>query len=412
MWRSGCGALAALRMLGGRAWSNLRVGLREVAPDPWIRTVWWLKSGGPAFAFRALPVARAKVVGCSFYGSGYGGGCRYVFDELLAAAPGLDLVWLRRAGYPPEEMPSQVRVVRYGSLKSLFELATARVWLDDSRKKFSPSKRRSQFYVQLWHGPFGIKQVERDAVDYLSDSYAHFARRDGQWSDVMVSGSRWFTALIERSFWFNGEVMHAGSPRVDPLLRADSMRMEAIKRALGVHDATQVLLYVPTFRDGTFAYASEASLARLAAAAALRWGGDWTVLARLHPNVAGQSQFTGAVMDVSLHPDLQELIVIADLVVTDYSSVVYDAMVASVRCILFVPDIVEYATGRPLYFHPTELPFEYAETIEGLVERIHGFDEMQNRERVRRFLDTLGACEDGRASQRVAERIIAEILSD
>lgn len=388
---------------------RLRSGLKRVTPEWCLRTIWWLKFGGLAVVFRVIPVRRSKIVASSFYGAGYGGGCRYVFDSLLKITSDIDLVWLLRNDVADAGIPQSVRIVRYGSVRALYELATARVWLDDSRKHHAPPKRRSQFYVQLWHGPFGIKQSEGDALEFLDPSYVFYARRDARWTDLMLSSSVWFSEWIRRAYWFDGEIMAGGNPRIDPLLSISESRTRAIKHDLGVSSASKTLLYAPTFRNSRFPYANGTDLSRLAGAAARRWGGDWIVLVRMHPNVAARRGVYDQFIDVSGHKDSQELLYIADLVITDYSSLMYDSMVASVKCMLYVPDAEEYRRERPLYFEFADLPLPHGYSVNELVACIESFDESEYRANVCRFLSELGVCEDGRSAERLASRLVAEI---
>lgn len=396
--------------LMARIRGRLHRRVRMLLPARLLRCIWWLKSGAWGGIFSVVPVSHLKVVACAFYGASYGGGPKYVIDELLQRSQGLDIVWLLRADESPTNLPKGVRSVRYGSIQSLFELATAGVWIDDSRKTFVPPKRRNQFYIQMWHGPLAIKKIEGDASEYLNDSYLYYALRDARNTDLMLSGSDWFTALIRQAFWYDGEVMMGGNPRLDRLFLEEADLPAKVKRSIGVAESQRILLYAPTFRNREFRYASETELRRFARAARARWGGDWVVLRRLHPNVR-MAQPVGPVgLDVGAYPDVQELLKATDLLITDYSSVFFDSALAGQKCVLFTPDLDDYLKfERPVYFMPSQLPFNSAATADGLVAAIEGFDEEEYRERVRLFLDRLGVFEDGRASSRVAERILAEV---
>ncbi len=138
-----------------------------------------------------------------------------------------------------------------------------------------------------------------------------------------------------------------------------------------------------------------------------RFGGDWLILAKLHPNVADKAGELSLdpryVVNASAYPDIQELYLACDALITDYSSVMFDYMNTGRPCFLYVNDLAAYKDDRNFYFDLDTLPFARAEDNDGLEEIILGFDGGAQRERTERFSRELGIKEDGTAAKQVAD---------
>ena len=390
---------------------GLRTRVADTAPD-WLLRLWWrMRAHGPSVIFRGLPIKQNKVVVCSFYGSGIGGNPRYVAEELARRIDGLDVVWLLR-DVEVEPIESGGRAAKYGSMRGLYELATARLWIDDSRKKFGPAKRRGQFYLQTWHADMGLKYIEADAAPFLAESYKYYAQSDARQVDLMVAGSRWRRDLYKKSFWYGGEVLLSGTPRMDIFFGARGDR-KAVLDHFDLGQETSVLLYAPTFRNEGCPVPDGEMLKKMGTRASERWGGEWIVLYRSHPNVGPSTSVPQGVVSASEYPDVQELIDVADVVVTDYSSLMFDAAIARKPCVLYTPDLHVYtASERPLYFRMEDLPFPQATDDTALFDLLRGFDEGEYLGRIDAFFRNVGSIEDGHASERIVDRLFLELQEE
>ena len=132
-------------------------------------------------------------------------------------------------------------------------------------------------------------------------------------------------------------------------------------------------------------------------------GDDWVVGCRLHPNL--NADVSGeACIPMSRYPDMQELLMACDLLITDYSSSMFDMAVAGKKCALYVPDLENYmANERGLYFDIKQLPFPRAENMEQLCDNVANFEGYEDR--CREFLKEIRSFEDGNAAAAVAQRI-------
>ena len=110
-----------------------------------------------------LPVDKKKVVFCSYYGRGYSDNPKAIAEAMLASKMDAKLVWLVKNEKEAATLPVGIKACPYDSPKRIWALATARVWVDNSRK-YERFKKKNQYYLQTWHG-FPLKRIERDALE-------------------------------------------------------------------------------------------------------------------------------------------------------------------------------------------------------------------------------------------------------
>lgn len=358
-------------------------------------------------ACRLLPVKGNKVVFSSFGGKGFGDNPKAIAQALLETGEDLDLVWLTRD--MDIALPAGIRPCPFGTPQAVMELSTAKIWVDNSRGG-AKYKKPSQRYLQTWHG-FALKQIEAAAADQLPESYVNQCKKDSAFIDLIPSNSAFMTRVYQQDFWYDGEVALYGSPRNDIFFRDNAGLLERVRTFFHLPQGRRILLYAPTFRasQSTDCYALDARAA--VDACQTRFGGEWTALIRLHPNIAQMSAglfpYDGdRILDATGYPDMQELLAVTDLLITDYSSSMFDYALGGRPCIQFAVDIADYKKDRGFYFPIDGLPFPLARSNEELTAHIRDFDEAAYRERWQKFYDENGFFEDGDASRRCARWIL------
>ncbi len=374
---------------------------------------WMQKAASAAawYACRLLPVEQNKIVVSSFYGKGYSGNPKAIVEALLRRNLDVKIVWLVKPE-ARDSLPAGVTPVRYDSPRRIRELSTAKIWIDNNRKG-ARHKRKSQRYLQTWHG-FALKRIERDAEDKLPAGYARYARRDSKQCDVIISNSAHMTRIFRDSFWYDGEILEYGSPRNDALLGDCTPYRQAVRAALHLPLDQRLVLYGPTFRADSSADAYRLDCGALRQACQTRFGGQWTVLVRLHPaaeQLAGDlfSYDEKTVCNVTAYPDVAELLAAVDMVITDYSSLMFDFALTQRPCFQFATDIAQYQNDRNFYFPLSRLPFPLATTNAQLEACIRAFDAKAYCRRWRQFVQEFGICERGDAAERCADWICAQL---
>lgn len=359
-----------------------------------------------------LPVNPRKVVFCSYYGRGYSDSPKAIAEALLSSGEKRKLQWLVKTPEDAKELPQGVEPVPYNSFRRIFALSTAKVWVDNCRKDWR-GKKKSQYYLQTWHG-FALKRIEKDAESALEPAYVQSCKNDSAQCDLIVSGSDFMTKLYQNAFWYDGEVAAFGTPRNDVFFQNTDAVKQKVFAALGLEPTRRLLLYAPTFRVDHSTDAYKLDVENVLAACEKRFGGCWTALIRLHPNVAEQSKGLFAydetrVLYATRYPDMQELLLAADLLITDYSSSMFDYALSGKPCLQFATDVEAYKTDRNFYFPIDSLPFPLADSNAALCREILAFDEEVYRKRWAAFYKEQGFCEDGQAAKRCADWILQKM---
>lgn len=360
---------------------------------------------------RLLPIHRRKIVVSNYYGRGYGDNPKAIVQELLRRKADVQIVWLTDGDHAAASLPDGVKPCPYHSLRRIYELSTAKVWIDNCRKG-ARFKKRGQIYLQTWHG-FALKRIERDVADKLPADYPAYAQRDSDQTDLIVSCSRFMTEIYQRSFWYHGDVEVFGAPRNDLLCSQSDRPLEKVCSSLGIPNGCRIVLYAPTFRADGSLDAYDLDYARLRQCCEDRFGGRFAVAIRLHPNVAklaGNLQYDGVTtFNASPYEDMQELLAAADVIVTDYSSLMFDFCLTRRPCFQFAIDIEQYRTDRNFYFSLDSLPFPLATNNDELANQIAGFNENKYGQSIDAFIREVGLCTDGIASVRCADWLLNQM---
>ncbi|MEU0378011.1 CDP-glycerol glycerophosphotransferase family protein [Streptomyces cyaneofuscatus] len=365
------------------------------------------------------------------YAGGSGGDSpRAVHAELVRRGTETEHLWV--TGTTPGRttpVPPGARAVPVHSAAWYEALARSRRIVTDEQLPLWFERRPGQVVVQTWRGTplgrFGAGLAETLYADH--QHLATLAHRSAQWS-VLVSPSRFATPLLRRSLAYGGEVLEAGSPANDVLCAPDREKAaEEIRRTLGVPEDHRVVLYAPTYRDHL---AHPPSASRDApdrtAPGPYRWdpaldlpalarslGPGHTVLVRRHPRVTGSIAEGPGVLDVSGRPGAAELLLIADVLVTDYAGLMFDFAL----------------TGRPMLFHTYDLE-HYRDTVRGfcldfetrapgpllvttdeVAQALHGLGAVAARhaDAYESFRRDYCDLDDGGAAGRVADRLLADL---
>lgn len=360
--------------------------------------------------FRVFPIDQHKVVFSSFSARSFSDNPRYIAEKIIEDKLPLDCVVVLNNKNEIGTLPTGIRGVKYNSIRYLYEMATAKVWIDNTRKQPHILKRKKQFYIQTWHGGLSFKKVEKDAINSLDEEYIKTAINDSKNIDVLLTNSVWGFEQLRRCFWYDGEITITGSPRLDILFNYKKSDVIDLKNEFNIGSDEHVVLYAPTFRKKDDFSVYNVDFKKMAIALHERFGGKWKVLVKLHPNIKDKGYIPpDGVMDVTQFPDINKLYIITDILLTDYSSSILDFMITYRPAFLFAVDIDDYTKDRDTYFDLHSLPFLLSESNDELMNNIKQFDPDIYEESLYRFLDTLGVKEDGHASNRVVEMVMKAV---
>ncbi|MGW6141098.1 bifunctional glycosyltransferase/CDP-glycerol:glycerophosphate glycerophosphotransferase [Streptomyces sp. NPDC055140] len=339
---------------------------------------------------------------------------RAVHEELVARGEPLEHLWVVRD--QQVTVPASGRPVALWSTEWYEALARSRYVVTNTQLPDWFERAEDQYVVQTWHGT-PLKRIGRDLADSPSGDQRYIAtlpERAAQWN-LLVSPNRFSTPVLRGAFGYHGEVLESGYPRNDLLHAADRAKVAAaVRERLGIPEDRRVVLYAPTWRENQPRRGGRYGLdLRLDLAAAQRaLGEDHVLLVRRHYLVGGTVPGTasGFVRDVTRYPDVSELLLISDVLVTDYSSLMFDFAQTGRPMLFHTYDLDHYRdTLRGFYFDfvaqaPGPLLATGEEVVEALRDPVAA--TAGHEEAYRRFREVFCDLDDGRAAAHVADAML------
>lgn len=283
--------------------------------------------------------------------------------------------------------------------------------------KFPIPKKKGQIVIETWHGSLGIKRFDK-AHYKSSKAWPMAATKCGKNTDYVISNSLFEDNVYKETYWGNSTIKRFGHPRNDILVGISEKKKALIRKKVEDYyscsfEGKKILLYAPTFRDdhGLEGYGVE--LTEITPALNKQFGGEFIIVVRLHPTIRAKAdeffRTRKEYVNATDYPDMQELIAIADVGITDYSSWIFDFMLTRRPGFLYASDLEEYMNERSFYYPLSATPFPLASTTSELSLRIEEFDSSKYEIELEDFLKDKGCVEDGFASKRTVD-LMMELL--
>ena len=350
-----------------------------------------------------------KVVYQSFLGR-FSDSPRALFER-LRERPDTEHVWLLDPAHEAA-FPDDVTTVRIDGPEAREALESADLVVAGTHTEVEWTKPAGSVYLQTWHGT-PLKRIHNDVLLVPPGRLAELDRDIARW-DVLLSPNPFSTPRLRQAFAYDGPIWETGLPRNDLLLGPDASTTRcAVRRELGLADDETAVLYAPTWRDDEkYAGVAEVPMHLHLGAVAERLtasGRRHRVLARVHNLMTDRSHAEAApgVVDVSLYPDVNELYLAADVLVTDYSSVMFDFALTGRPMVFYAYDLDRFRDEiRGFYFDLLPVaPGPVVLTEDELVDALVRLDQGPYAERYEAFRTTYGGLEDGHSTDRVLERL-------
>jgi CDP-glycerol glycerophosphotransferase len=345
----------------------------------------------------------------SFQGKVIGDNPYAIFQEVASRNPSFELLFTVSS---KTKAPEGAKGVPHGSIAWLKALASSKVLINNTNFPGYFRKRPGQVYIQTWHGT-PLKRLGRDIVDVVpTGSYLRMMDREASYWDYLVSPSAYCSEIFPSTFGYKGTILETGYPRNDILINQASKR-DLIRRSLGIADGQQVVLYAPTWRDSQRTATGNWKPVNFLPGSL---GDNVTVLFRGHTNThsAHTAEVALGTIDVTNYKNVAELYLAADVLVTDYSSSMFDFSVTGKPMIFLAPDFDDYVAKRGFYFDFEQLaPGPILRDSSFLRKALESIDS-QRAEYAQRYLAwqmKFNKLEDGLASKRVVDATLTAFHS-
>ena len=383
-----------------------------------------LMVGGYRVMLPILPVQKNMVIFDSSIGLNYTGNPRAVYERM--GERGLDqkfrCIWLFQKGKAPEHLPGTAKVVCYGRFLHLYYMSVAAVWIFDTRQPKFIRKKKNQLYIQTWHGtPLKKLALDMDSV-HMSSSHdilqyhREFTDNTKTW-DYLIAQNVFSAEIFPRCFDFHKKMLCIGYPRNDVLFAKNNPReIKRLRQELGLPAGTKkVLLYAPTWRDdeydpdGVYQFHPALDFTKLKEALCE----EYVIAVKYHYLVGDRIDWSGMegfVYPFNAQAEISSLYLVADALITDYSSVMFDYSLLHRALYFYTYDLEKYRDElRGFYFDfLEEAPGPISLTTEELIGDIKRYGTKIGGEFIKKaeaFYKTFHTYEKGTASDQVIEEI-------
>jgi CDP-glycerol glycerophosphotransferase (TagB/SpsB family) len=301
-------------------------------------------------------IKKKRILFESGLGKRYEDSPRAIYEKMVENKEDFEYIWIMNNKEPLKVHP-ETKIVKRLSVDYFKYLATSQVWINNQNFPTYLKRRKGTKYLQTWHGtPLKKMQHDLSTIEGRDEGYLkRVSNAKDQWT-ALISPSPYASKAFKSAFLYDSDILELGYPRNDIFYKDDIENdKEKIKQKLGIPDNKKVILYAPTFRDNqkkgkSFIFKNKINMRIFNR----RLGNDYVLLIREHVVVASKlkipEELQSNVIDVSQYSNIQDLMIASDILVTDYSSVMFDYLNTNQPIYFYCYDLDEYDDMRGFYF--------------------------------------------------------------
>lgn len=364
-----------------------------------------------------LRVKKGKVICIAYGGSQYSCNPRYISEYIVNNRLDVfQVYWLFNKNNVPRDIDSRIKVVIYMTIKAIIAINTSEFVITNQRTDpwiYAWIKKKGQYYIMTWHSGRALKRIELDAIDSLGQKYLRIMKNDSAYCDLFLSESVFTTQLYKKSFLYNGEILEKGIPRNDIFFKKDKHKeiKNEVLKYFGFNEFDKIVLYAPTFRQEMNLDYYDIKWEVIVPAFEKMLQGNVKILIRLHPNfIRSKIDMSDLfhidnVKDATAYNDINDLIISSDVLISDYSSCMFDFAFMKRPIFIYATDYSKYERG--FYMNIKNLPFPFAKNNTELLSNIQSFDSNEYEIKLETSMKSLfHSFDKGNATEAVVEWMI------
>lgn len=360
--------------------------------------------------FYLLPLKKQRIIFESFNGKLIGCNPYYIYQALLKEHPDYQYIWCYNK---KSNNTKTTHYVSKNSLAYIYHLLTARIYItNDSVPQYIPF-RKKQIVINTWHGGGAYKKVGMELGKQCNWYNQLNLRRTSQSTTYFISSSKGFSNAAPKAYLISpSKILPFGMPRNDIFFNNKEMNIanNKIRSLYKISDKDFVVLYAPTFRKSKFNLLPDFELISKAIKDKFKCQ-SVCFLVRAHHTISSafSTLRNNWCIDVSDYPYMQDLLCTAQMLISDYSSCIWDYSYTYRPCILYTPDLLEYQSDRDFHNPIKTWGFPIAQTNEELLSIIHSFNKNLFKESMIKHHDFLKSYESGTATSQICQLIEQKI---
>lgn len=335
--------------------------------------------------FWLFPLKKKTVLFLSFDGKQFSDSPKAVYDEMLRQGGGYQLMWGFREPNKIDGI-SNLNFVKLSTFKFYYVFCTSKyIIVNDFFATYLPV-RNSQVLINTWHGGGWFKKVgltDNKTTEYNKFFFDYQCRKH----TYFVASSEYFVdTVLHPSFNYQGKISRSGMPRNAIFFQENKRLREDIRDKFNADDNTLLVLYAPTFRNYSIESNLELDLKHLEKCVFEKFKKKVIILFRAHHLIEKFPIDYSSIINVTTYPDMQQLLLACDILVSDYSSCMWDAAIQDKLVIVYAPDAQRYIDNRGFFLDIREWPFLLAFDNEELAEKIKSYNKIMYLERLHRLM--------------------------
>lgn len=326
-----------------------------------------------------FPITKNRVIFESYMGKQYSCNPKYISEALLKTGEKYNVVWSFENPEEHNDLKTQgICVIQNKGLVFWYYRLTAKVSVTNVMWKNYTPVRKGQYEIQTWHGGGGgYKKTLADDKEEVKKKITikRHLKNFQRYSLVLTSSETSHRTNARMAMQYKGVVL-GGTPRNDMLINQDRPELlQKVHNYFGIADDIKIALYAPTWRKGAVRADFDIDYKTFKEALEKRFGGHWVILRRMHWMAADFfKESSDDYIKVESYPDMQELLYVVDVLVSDYSSSIWDYSFTGKPCFLLCFDLKKYREDRDFYNPITTWGFPLAESNAELAKVVDSFD--------------------------------------
>lgn len=368
---------------------------------------------------KVLPINKNIILFESNVGRNYTGNPKAIYEEMVRLGLDREYSCYFSIENMETEIPGNARKVKRLRLKYFYVMAVAGVWVSDSRFPAFIVKRDGVSYIQTWHGTplkklaLDLDNIFMDGEKSIEDYKEKFKKNTETW-DYLISQNQYSSEIFRRCFAFDKTMLEFGYPRNDVLFHKNNDKdIAALKEKLGLPKDKKILLYAPTWRDNEYyqenryKFSSQMDYDKMKE----KLSDEYVLIVKYHYLVKDPidwSKYKGFVYSFDSKCDIAELYLVSDMLITDYSSVMFDYSLLGRPMLFFAYDLNAYKDElRGFYFdYLEEIPGPISMTTDELIGHIKNYQEEEFEEKRKQYQNKFNTFDRGSASKEVVKLIV------
>lgn len=359
--------------------------------------------------FRVFKIHRRRIMFNSFVGKQYSCNPRAISETLQDSGHDYDIIWAFKNPSQYENLRENgITTCKFRSLAFYYYKFTSHVSVCNVAWGHEVYKRKGQYEINTFHGGCGgyKRSYGNDNTKSKIDEYILKHIDMVRYDLMLISTEMSLKNNVRNACGLESVECMKGTPRIDMIINGGRDEIKKNVRSFcGILSDIHIALYAPTYRKGFAASDYGLDYKRLKKALSERFSGQWCILLRLHPSIKSDNFFAEGVIDVTNYPDMQDLIYTSDVMLTDYSSCLWDFSFTGRPCFLYCTDLNKYLIERDFYTPIHTWGFPVCCSNDELEQSILAFDQTKYHDAMEQHHKNMISYEDGKACQRVCARI-------